>query len=389
MKKFLHLLASFSFALLFGLPLHAQFEITRILGQSSKGLILYSDLSLKNTYLINRCGEIINLWEHENPPGLSARLLKNGHLLRAEYIRGSCCEQVSSGGLIQMLDWDNAVIWQHLVASPSETQHHDFTFLPNGNVAYLGWEAIDEEEQLALGVEDIQPFLWLEFIREVKPIGTDSFELVWEWKMENHLIQDKNPNLPNYRASVKDHLGKIDVNYIGPASYNRRHRWHVNSIEYNEERDEIMVNTRDNSEVWIIDHSTSTEEAASDSGGLSGKGGQLLFRWGNPEAYGRGDIGKLKMYGSHGLVWLDSLSGFRDYILFFNNGDERQGGGGDRSTVEMIKPMIDEEGQYVLDVDSTYLLEDQIIVYGENPQTQPLRSQFLSNAEKLKNGFLI
>ena len=60
---------------------------------------------------------------------------------------------------------------------------------------------------------------------------------------------------------------------------------HTNSVAYNPELDQIMLSIHEFSEVWIIDHSTTTEEAASHTGGRRGKGGDLLYRWGNPRAY--------------------------------------------------------------------------------------------------------
>ena len=57
---------------------------------------------------------------------------------------------------------------------------------------------------------------------------------------------------------------------------------HSNSIDYNEELDQILLSVPHFDEVWIIDHSTSTEEAKGHIGGNSAKGGDLIFRWGKP-----------------------------------------------------------------------------------------------------------
>ena len=67
-------------------------------------------------------------------------------------------------------------------------------------------------------------------------------------------------------------------------------------------------------EVWIIDHSTSTEEAASHVGGKHGKGGDLIYRWGNPYAYFAGLPSDQVFFGQHDARWIpETLSRRRQH----------------------------------------------------------------------------
>ena len=80
---------------------------------------------------------------------------------------------------------------------------------------------------------------------------------------------------------------------------------HTNSIDYNEEFDQILISVRYFNEIWVIDHSTTTEEAAGHTGGNSGKGGDLLYRWGNPKNIGREPRVINSSLGQHDASWIE------------------------------------------------------------------------------------
>ena len=132
--------------------------------------------------------------------------------------------------------------------------------------------------------------MWSESIFEIKPIGSDSAEIVWEWHLWDHLVQDVNPNLSNYGV-ISEHPELLNINLgqvgFGMSSFGSDNAdWiHFNSIDYNPYLDQIVLSSRMMNEIYIIDHSTTTQEAASHSGGNSGKGGDFLYRWGKPQNY--------------------------------------------------------------------------------------------------------
>lgn len=51
------------------------------------------------------------------------------------------------------------------------------------------------------------------------------------------------------------------------------------------ELQQVMVSFNVPSELIVVDHGTTTAEAASHSGGARGHGGDILWRWGNPQVY--------------------------------------------------------------------------------------------------------
>jgi hypothetical protein len=213
---------------------------------------------------------------------------------------------------------------------------------------------------------------------EVKPTGPTTGDIVWEWHLWDHLIQDFDPRQNNYGV-VTDHPELVDINF-GKENMD----WnHINSIDYNEEFDQIILSSYGQDEIWIIDHSTTTEEAAGHTGGNSGKGGDILYRWGNPQAYRAGDLNDKKLFGQHDAQWIESGCPGEGNILVFNNGENRPNG--KYSSIDEIVPPVDANGSYFYTPGNAYGPEEPIWIYtAENPTD--FYSYRLSGAHRIPNG---
>src|SRR5436305_1921840 len=171
--------------------------------------------------------------------------------------------------------------------------------------------------------------MWSDKIVEIQPVSSDSGIIVWQWRTWDHLIQDADSTKLNFGV-VADHPEDININ-LGSLNNIDADWLHCNGLDYDSAHDEIMVSCHNLDEVFIVDHSTTMAEAATSSGGNSGKGGGILYRWGNPANYGRGELSDQKFYGQHNTTWIRQGLPGAGKILVFNNGVSRPGG--DYSTV--------------------------------------------------------
>ncbi|NNM16551.1 MAG: hypothetical protein HKO56_07835, partial [Bacteroidia bacterium] len=260
------------------------------------GYTFFSPGSSTHSYLVDNCGELINQWTASNQPGLAAYLLPNGNILRTARIAGSF-NGGGIGGRVEMYDWNSTLIWSYDHANAQYHQHHDVEYLPNGNILILAWESRSTTEAINSGRDPNavnNNGVWPTRITEVQPVGLNGANVVWEWHLWDHLVQDFDNTKANYGA-VSDHPELLDINAGGNSP-----DWiHANSIDYNPVLDQIMISSKSMSEIFVIDHSTTTAEAASHTGGTYGKGGDFLYRWGNPQNYGRGTTADRKLYGQH------------------------------------------------------------------------------------------
>jgi hypothetical protein len=352
---------------------------------SFAGYTLISPLQSTSTFLIDMNGRVVKDWDTGSTPSSIAYLRENGNLLRAGLAPNNPYRTAGSGGKMQEFTWDGELAWDFDYGTATVTQHHDFTRLPNGNILMVVKEKKTAAEAIAAGRipssaegTDVQP----DALVEIKPSGKTGGEVVWEWYLWDHLIQDIDKEKANY-GDVAAHPERVDINYNVAPDRRANPDWtHFNAIDYNADLDQIMVSLRNFSEIWIIDHSTTTREAAGRTGGRRGKGGDLLYRWGNPRVYRAGTAQDQRLYGQHNAHWIPKGLAGAGHILIFSNGDTRPGSM--YSTVEEIE-LPSSNGQYSVGPDKRFGPDRAFWTYSA-PNPTDFYSVNISGVQRLPNG---
>ncbi len=351
-----------------------------------EGYTLFAPKHYGSTYLINNEGRVVHAWHGSMyEPGQSVYLLESGHLLRSCMVRGALNSGGGEGGRIEEYDWDGNLVWELSYATSTYMQHHDIKPLPNGNILMLVVEKKTVAEALAAGFNPStfqdqitqQGYMLPDAVVEIEPTYPSGGTVVWSWHVWDHLVQDYNPSAANYGV-VAAHPELVNPAADGsriPSFWN-----HMNAIYYNAELDQIVLSVRGNSEVWVIDHSTTTAEAASHSGGRRGRGGDLLYRWGNPIMYRAGAKSDQMLYQQHDAQWIDADCPGAGNMIAFNNGLGRN-----YSTVDEWAPPVDASGSYVLTAGAAYGPTGFTWSYEASPPTA-LYAEAISSAQRLPNG---
>jgi len=395
----------------------------------SEGYVLSAAFSGSTTELFDNEGNVIFTWDHTGEDrttatnGYSCYLLQNGNLLRG-------CKPsritVSSGaspqqGCIQEVDPDGNVLWSDTMATTTRMSHHDFKPLPNGNVLCVAFVNVSKEEALAAGLDSILfsgsggmfggsvRSIEAEMIYELKPdrTGGNNHEIVWEWYLLDHVTPKENA-----RAHPELFSG-----YMAPLYFSTQ-LVHLNGIDYNPVKDLIVFSSRVFSEIYVLDHSTTTQEAAGHTGGAYGKGGDILYRWGHPSNY----ILELKYdtvyteadtieFGDHKYIieadttinltktphaqdyvnclhcptWIpEGYVGAGNVLFFHNNDDENMMQLGNSQAIE-VSPDVDGTGKFVLTPETPAGPSAPTWIYDPDESTS-MYSASMSTAIRMKNG---
>jgi hypothetical protein len=296
-----------------------------------------------------------------------------------------------AGGRVQEFTWDGELVWDFQLADDKRLAHHDVCKLPNGNLLMLVGEMKTAQEAADAGRSAVSN-IRADAVYEVRPTGKTTGEIVWQWRMWDHLIQDADKDKANF-GDVAGHPELIDVNF-GPGTGKGAKGggqpgkgavdWtHTNAVDYNPELDQIILSAHNFSEAWIIDHSTTTAQAAGHAGGKSGKGGDILYRWGNPRAYRAGTAADQQLFVQHNTHWIPKGLPGAGHMLVFNNGSGRPGG--NFSSVDEIVLPVDGQGNYAFKSTQAFGPEKTLWTYAA-PKKADFTSFYISGAQRLPNG---
>ena len=390
------------------------------------GYTLFSPIMSGTTFLVDMQGRIVHRWDTGLAPGNMAYLLDSGNLLRGVRIDEN--PRFFGGGLagrIQELDWDGKVVWDYSLSNDQRVLHHDLELMPNGNILAIAWEYVSHDDAAALGRDPKainEKGWWPDSLVELQPVKPNDAKIVWEWHAKDHLIQDFDRAKPGF-GSVTDHAELIDINAdhrdappLTPekrAELEKQKRdmkalgytggdddkadakpkgdaqpiesdWmHCNGLDYNPALDLVVLSAPHLNEIFVIDHSTTTAEARTHAGGKRGRGGDLLYRWGNPKNYGAGTAADRKLFYQHDPNWVAGAKAGEWHITVFNNGQDRPAG--KFSSIEEIAPPFDPARGFARERDKAFGPDAPAWHY-EAAERESMFSFIISGAQRLSNG---
>jgi Arylsulfotransferase (ASST) len=276
--------------------------------------------SRRTSYLIDMEGHVVHTW----PIGTNPRLLDyNGHLLDA------ATDDPSGFDGFKELDWEGNTVWEYLELRPDYAPHHDFVRIFNKQLnaystLYIANKSLTHDQAIAAGCDPANgPYdgAQMDAIIEVDMEGN----IVWEWWFFDHVVQDIDPTKANYVGegnTIADYPDRINLNLPGRPV--KRDWLHCNSLDYNEELDQIVTNSVQG-EFYVIDHGTTfiVGDPTASIALATGAAGDFLYRFGDPasilEDWTASTTGNKQLGGAHDVQWIkpflnEQLNDTGDYV---------------------------------------------------------------------------
>ncbi|MEI6393550.1 MAG: aryl-sulfate sulfotransferase [Verrucomicrobiota bacterium] len=321
------------------------------------------------TYLIDMSGQVVHTWRL----GTNPRFLDNGNILDA-----SKDDPSGFQGFVEV-DWDGKKVWEYTEKREGYAPHHDWVRIFNKKLnawttMYIANKSISHEQAIAAGADPQKgPYEGgqMDTVVEVDMNGN----VVWEWWFFGHVVQDVDPAKSNYVGqgkTIADYPHRININLPGRPL--KRDWLHCNSMDYNSELDQVVVNSVQG-ELYVIDHGNTfiPGDPKASIAKAAGPAGDFLYRFGDPARYAQGDpprvlenwdnatSGHKQMGGAHDVQWIKPGLPGAGHLMVFNNGQylfQRT----PQSSIIEINPFLDANGRntgkYVNPPDAGYRREE-------------------------------
>ena len=355
---------------LFIANLYSQSGIQLNTSEALESLTLYQNRD--DTYLVDNCGNLVNRWAGLDDTDNHPKLLPNGHIV---YIEDNA---------IYERDWDNNIVRTTDYNATNLRLDYEVILLPSGNYLCLGRriQPLSFFEELGYNL-NLSDYEWDDTVVEIEP---ETGAIIWEWRISDHIIQERDASKMNFGV-VADNPQLLDVDAISDFDWDHEESFMINGMDYNPELDQIALSVRKISEVVIIDHSTTLEESRTGAGGKYGKGGDILYRWGNPQNYGQGSQIDRVLYYQHNPNWI-KYGPYKGALIIYNNGLNRPGTtfSNRYSNVEIVTTDITADGSYLKEDDAPFRPMSSTLTLSGKESELDFYSGYTSGATILPNG---
>ena len=151
------------------------------------------------SYLLDNNMNSVHTWVHPRGAASMPYLLADSSIICPYRVENPTMSAGGVGGGVAHISWDGAILWEYTISNEIYQHHHDVQPLPNGNILVIVWEKKSAAEAYAMGRVSINNPLgemWSTAILEFEMVPPNAVNIVWEWHLWDHLVQDSDQSLP-------------------------------------------------------------------------------------------------------------------------------------------------------------------------------------------------